>query len=213
MFTGIIREVGRIRAVEEVDGGRRLSILAPALAGDLSAGDSVAVDGVCLTVVQARDEEVDVEVIGTTLSRTVAGRYGPESAVNLEPALSLGDGLDGHLVQGHVDGVGEVVERRREGNHRLLSVRVPRDVWDVTILHGSVAVNGVSLTVNALEPPDRIQVALVPHTWSHTNLDRLEPGDPVNVEGDLLGKYVGRILEQRGRPGGSENAHGPRDQR
>lgn len=208
MFTGIIREVGSVRSLEEVDGGRRLTVLAPALAGDVEEGDSVAVDGTCLTVTGAGGDAFTVEVVGTTLSRTVAGVYETGTPVNLEPALTLADGLDGHLVQGHVDGVGELVERRRVGNHRLLTVEIPAEVWELTILHGSVALNGVSLTVNALTSGNRIEVAIIPHTWSHTNLDRLEPGDPVNVEGDLLGKYVGRIVEQRGWPDGPDAASG-----
>jgi len=204
VFTGIIREVGRVDGAEDVEGGRRLSLLAPELATLLEPGDSVAVDGACLTVTEARVEGFDVDVVGTTLSRTVAGEYVVGTPVNLEPALTLQDGLDGHLVQGHVDGVGRLVEERREGNHRLLTFRVPVDVWELTIPHGSVALNGVSLTVNELQPPDRVQVAIIPHTWKHTNLDRLNSGDPVNVEGDLLGKYVGRIVERRGRSEGSD---------
>lgn len=207
MFTGIVEAVGRVRAVEERDRGRRLTIEAPELAPELEPGASISVDGACLTVVEPGPETFAADVIGTTLSRTVAGTYREGSPVNLERALALGDRLEGHLVQGHVDGVGRVLETREEGTHLLLDVELPPDVWDATVLHGSITLNGVSLTVNALEPPDRCQVALIPHTRENTNLSALEAADLVNVEGDLIGKYVGKIVRSRGR----EEASGPLD--
>lgn len=205
MFTGIVEAVGRVRAVEERDRGRRVTIEAPAVAPALESGASISVDGACLTVVEPGPETFAVDVIGTTLSRTVAGTYEAGSRVNLERALALGDRLEGHLVQGHVDGVGRVLGARVEGTHLLLDVALPRDVWEGTVLHGSITLNGVSLTVNALEPPDRCQVALIPHTREHTNLSALEADDPVNVEGDLIGKYVGKIVRSRG----GKEASGP----
>lgn len=144
--------------------------------------------------------EIEVEAIGTTLSRTVAAEYVVGSEVNLERARALGERLEGHLVQGHVDGLATVERVRDEGVHHLVDVSLPPDVWRGTILHGSVTLNGVSLTVNDLEAPDRCQVALIPYTWTHTNLSRLAPGDAVNVEGDLIGKYVSRYLEEAGEP-------------
>ncbi len=209
MFTGIVREVGRIASIREGDDARRLEVEAPALADRLEAGDSVSVDGACLTVVEGAASGFAAEVIGTTLSRTLAREYREGDRVNLEPALRVGDGLDGHFVQGHVDGLGEVVARREEGEHRLLAVRVPREVWETTVLHGSISLNGVSLTVNALAEPDSVEVALIPYTREHTNLGELEPGDPVNVEGDLLGKYVGRIVGREGPNGADEARAGP----
>jgi riboflavin synthase len=133
-----------------------------------------------------------VEAIATTLSRTIAGGYRAGSRVNLERGLRLSDRLDGHFVQGHVDGVGELAAVRREGQHRLLDFRIPPEIAAVTILHGSIALNGVSLTVNALDRGE-CQVAIIPHTWERTNLRDLTAGDSVNVEGDLIGKYVGRM--------------------
>lgn len=213
MFTGIVREVGRIGSVREGDDARRIRVEAPGLAGELEVGDSISVDGACLTVVAGDTEGFTVEVIGTTLSRTVAGGYEEGDTVNLEPALSVGDGLDGHFVQGHVDGIGRVVAVRDEGEHRLLDVRVPRDVWELTILHGSICLDGVSLTVNDLSEPDLVQVALIPHTRQQTTLGGLEPGHRVNVEGDLLGKYVGRIVGREARNGADERPADPvRDQ-
>ncbi|RMH15941.1 MAG: riboflavin synthase [Gemmatimonadetes bacterium] len=190
MFSGIVEAVGRIRTVEPGEGRRTLVVEAPEIARELRPGDSVALDGACHTVVEALDDAFTVHSIGTTLSRTVAAGYRPGSLVNLERALRVGDRLDGHWVQGHVDGVGEVADIRAEGDFHLLDVTLPEVVERVTVLHGSITVNGVSLTVNALPGPGRAQVALIPFTWTHTNLHALRVGDPVNLEGDLIGKYV-----------------------
>lgn len=193
MFSGIVEAVGMVTAVIPRDEVRELVLEAPGIAGELVPGQSVSVDGACLTVVEPRKAGFTVEVIGTTLSRTIAGRYLPGTRVNLERALRMGDRLDGHLVQGHVDGVGELVSSRREGEFHLLDVRLPGEVARGTILHGSICLNGVSLTVNALDGT-LCQVGIIPYTWEHTNLALLRPGDPVNVEGDLIGKYVGKWM-------------------
>lgn len=199
MFTGIVEAMGRVRSTREVAGGRQIVIEAPsALLAGVTTGDSIAVDGACLTAVEVAAETFRIDAILSTLERTVAGRYAPGVRVNLERAMALGARLDGHLVQGHVDGVGEFLSVRDEGGTHFLDFRVPREVWEQTILHGSICLNGISLTVNALEAPDRLQVGIIPHTWEVTNLADLAPGDTVNVEGDLLGKYVGRILAVRG---------------
>jgi riboflavin synthase len=193
MFSGIVEAVGTVVAAEATAAGRRIRLHAPELVVDLPVGGSVAVDGACLTAVEVHPDGFSVDVIGTTLSRTVAASYRPGSQVNLERALRLGDRLDGHLVQGHVDGVGEVLAIRSDGAARLLDITLPPEVDAVTVLHGSIAVNGVSLTVTALPDRGRCQVALIPHTRAVTTLDALRPGDRVNLEGDLIGKYVGRI--------------------
>lgn len=198
MFSGIVEAVGEVRTVQEVENGRRLRIAAP-FAGELSAGDSVAVEGACLTATAIGGEWFEVETIATTLSRTTLGRLEEGSRVNLERALPLGARLNGHLVQGHVDGVGEVIAVRPEGEHVLLDVRLPDDVAAVTVLHGSIAIAGVSLTVNLLPAPDVAQVALIPYTWNHTTLRDLRSGDGVNLEGDMLGRFVVHYLEHRGR--------------
>jgi len=197
VFSGIVESVGTVVAVVSTDVGRRLRFRAPDVVGDLAVGGSVAVDGACLTAVEVHPDGFTADVIGTTLSRTVAGTYAEGSRVNLERALKLGDRLDGHLVQGHVDGVGEVTGVRAEGDSRLVDFTLPPDVESVTILHGSVTVNGVSLTVNALPGPGLCQVALIPHTRAVTTLDALRPGDRVNLEGDLIGKHVGRLHAAR----------------
>jgi riboflavin synthase len=193
MFTGLVEAVGVVREVHDIDGGRRVTIEAPELSGALALGESVAVDGACLTAVDARDGAFSVEVVGSTLSRTTISSWRAGTRVNLERALCVGDRLGGHLVQGHVDGVGSLEGRRREGSHHLLDVALTPEVEAVTVLHGSIAVNGVSLTVNALRA--RVcQVAIIPHTWAHTNLSDLQPGDRLNLEGDLVGKYVERMV-------------------
>jgi riboflavin synthase len=195
MFSGIVEAVGRIRETQPVDNGRRFRIEAP-FAGELGDGDSVAVEGVCLTATGRGEGWFEVEAIATTLSRTTLGRLREGSGVNLERALALGDRLGGHLVQGHVDGVGEVVAVTRDGEHVLLDVRLPDVVSEVTVLHGSIAMSGVSLTVNAMPAPSVAQVALIPYTWDHTTLSALEPGDGVNLEGDMLGRFVVHYLQR-----------------
>ncbi|TVR65143.1 MAG: riboflavin synthase [Gemmatimonadales bacterium] len=195
MFTGIIEQVGRIAAVQEREGLRRLEVdVDPAFLEGVKPGDSIAVDGACLTPVEVGVRTFVVQVVASTLGRTLAGGYAAGDRVNLERAMRLGARLDGHLVQGHVDGPGELTSVRREGDTVFLEFRIPREVHRATIPYGSVALNGISLTVNALREPDLLEVAIIPHTWAHTNLAELEPGGRVNVEGDLIGKYVGRLL-------------------
>jgi riboflavin synthase len=195
MFSGIVEAVGRVRAAQPVDNGCRFRIEAP-FAAELGDGDSVAVEGVCLTTTDRGAGWFEVEAIATTLSRTTLGRLDPGAGVNLERALALGDRLGGHLVQGHVDGVGEVVRVARDGEHVLLDVQLPDAVAEVTVLHGSIAISGVSLTVNAMPRADVAQVALIPFTWDHTTLSGLREGDGVNLEGDMLGRFVVHYLQR-----------------
>lgn len=205
MFTGIVEAVGVVEAVGPVEAGgdgRRFRIGAP-FAAELREGDSVAVEGVCLTAITLAPGWFEAEAIGTTLSRTTLADLAEGGRVNLERALALGDRLGGHLVQGHVDGVGEVAALDRQGEHVLLDLELPDAVAEVTVLHGSITVSGVSLTVNAMPARDMAQVALIPYTWNHTTLRDLRPGDGVNLEGDMLGRFVVSYLERsgRGRPG------------
>jgi riboflavin synthase len=201
MFSGIVEAVGAVREAESVANGKRFRIAAP-FAPELKDGDSVAVEGVCLTVTGRGADWFEVEAIATTLSRTTLGRLDPGAGVNLERALALGDRLGGHLVQGHVDAVGEVVAVERDGEHVLLDVRLPDVVGEVTVLHGSIAMAGVSLTVNAMPSSDVAQVALIPFTWEHTTLSQLQPGDGINLEGDMIGRFVVHYLQRSavGRP-------------
>ena len=201
MFSGIVEEVGVILAIDPLEGGRRLRIGAKGVLGDLKAGDSIAVDGVCQTVVECDADGFLVEAIGTTLSRTTFATMAEGDAVNLERSLAFGERVGGHLVQGHVDAVGDVVAVVRHGEHVLLDVRMPPVVAEVTVLHGSISINGVSLTVNALPEPDVAQVALIPYTWEHTNLAGLQPGDGVNLEGDMLGRFVAHLMKREATSG------------
>jgi riboflavin synthase len=196
MFSGIVEEVGVIDRIDPLEGGRRLRIRATGVLGDLKAGDSIAVDGVCQTVVERDDGSFLVEAIGTTLSRTTFATMAEGDPVNLERSLGFGERVGGHLVQGHVDAVGEVVAVVRHGEHVLLDVRMPPVVAEVSVLHGSISINGVSLTINALPADDVAQVALIPYTWEHTNLSRLKTGVGVNLEGDMLGRFVAHLMKR-----------------
>jgi riboflavin synthase len=197
MFSGIIEEVGVIRGVEDLERTRRFRVEVPAFAAELGVGDSVAVDGACLTVVKRDEAGFSVDVIATTLQRTVAGSYADGHRVNLERAMKLGSRLDGHLVQGHVDGVGRLVRSIQDGEYWLMDFQLPREVHSSTIEHGSVTLNGVSLTVSELLADSGVRIGVIPFTHAHTNLGTLQSGDGVNVEGDLIGKYVARALAQR----------------
>ena len=210
MFTGIVEATGVVSRVDTSAGGLCVRFRAPDLIEGLTVGRSVAVDGACLTVVERHQDGFSVDVIGTTLERTVAGGYREGMRVNLERGLRLGDPLDGHLVQGHVDGIGEVLAMRAEGDPVLVDVRLPPEVEAVTVLHGSITLNGVSLTVNAQPGPGSCQVALIPYTRKVTTLGDLRIGDAVNLEGDLIGKYVGRMLaSQRAAAGHSPDPARP----
>jgi riboflavin synthase alpha subunit len=198
MFTGIVAAQGTVRRVDLLDDARRFEIEADVgFLADTGPGDSISVDGVCQTVVWREADRFGMEAIGTTLSRTTMGSFEPGRGVNLELALALGERLGGHLVQGHVDGVGTVRAVVRSGEHVLVDVDLPPVVAEVTVLHGSIAIDGVSLTVNALPAPGTAQVALIPYTWDHTNMGRLREGSEVNLEGDMLGRFVVHYLKQR----------------
>lgn len=200
MFTGLVSERGKLIAdpVPSGQGGVRLAVgMSPGLAGRLGIGDSVAVSGVCLTVTEKGEDRVTVELSPETLDRTNLGALRGGDEVNLEPALRMGDALGGHMVQGHVDATAEVVGRRDLAEHRVLAFSIPPELAPFLVEKGSVTVDGVSLTVSALLP-GRFEVALIPHTLEITTLSRRVPGDRVNLEVDVLGKYVHRILAARG---------------
>ncbi len=201
MFTGIIEAVGRVAAVEELETGRRFRVETEAPLAELTVGDSIALDGVCTTVAERTAHDFSFHAMGPTLARTTMAAWRPGRRVNLERSLALGDRLGGHLVQGHVDAVGRVAGIRREGEHVLLDVAMPDEVAEITVLHGSIAINGVSLTVNRLTGVDVVQVALIPYTWEHTNLSDLEVGAAVNLEADMLGKFVAQLVKRRGGSG------------
>ena len=190
MFTGIVAAMGRLAAVSQ-NNGAELRITAPFRA--VKKGESIAVNGACLTVERVVKGGFTVHAVGTTLGRTLIGEWHKGQVVNLERALRASDRLGGHFVQGHVDGVGAVDKVAPNGDALLIDVRVPGDVVETTVLHGAITIDGVSLTVNALPRPGVVQVSLVPFTREQTTLGTLKQGDRVHVEADVLGKYVRQL--------------------
>jgi riboflavin synthase len=194
MFTGLIEVLGTVAHVEPAGAGRELTIEEPVLAPQLALGESVAVNGVCLTVVACQERTFRFQVGPETLSRTNLGELRPGDRLNLERALRLSDRLGGHLVQGHIDGVGALVSRRPEGDWDLLSFSCPEELAAQMVPKGSVAVDGISLTLVDVTP-NGFCVALIPHTLKHTTLGFKQPGATVNLETDLLAKYVWKFLQ------------------
>ncbi|HEV8320727.1 MAG TPA: riboflavin synthase [Myxococcota bacterium] len=197
MFTGIVEECGAIRTVARRAEGLALLISAPRTSAGMKPGDSVAVDGVCLTAERVEDGALAVVAAAETLAVTTLGDVAPGRRVHLELALRLGDRLGGHLVQGHVDGVGRVSRRGEAGGSPLLEIDAPAAVARYVIAKGSIAVDGVSLTVNRVEG-SRFEVLLIPHTVAVTHLGDRRTGDRVNLEVDLLAKYVEKLLGNGG---------------
>jgi len=194
MFTGLIRGVGTIDGRRMTSGkGLVLAIRCPDLAEDFAIGDSVAVDGACLTITGLDGNRFDADVSAETLDRTTLGRLTIEDRVNLEPALRLGDRLGGHLVTGHVDGPGRIARRRKEGEGTVFSISVSPELMPLIVEKGSIAIDGISLTVNSVEA-ETFTVMVIPHTLEHTTLDEHHEGETVNLETDILGKYVARLL-------------------
>jgi riboflavin synthase len=191
MFTGLINAVGTVTAADHSDGGLELEIEAPY--ADVAVGESIAVDGACLTVVRVAESSFAVHVVATSIDRTFFGASQAGSRVNLERALRLGDRLGGHMVQGHVDGVGRVLALGRRDDAVLIDLSVPDEIARVCIPLGSIAVNGVSLTVNAMPSPGVVQISLIPITLDETTLGSLSVGDAVHLEGDVIGKYVAAL--------------------
>lgn len=201
MFTGIVTARGRVATVARQVDRLRVTIEAPYT--DLVPGESVAVNGACLTVVQAGGGRFTVDVIMTTRGRTRLADLREGDRVNLERALAVGERMGGHFVQGHVDGLGTVVRVEAVEDTVLVDVDIPPDIAEFTVPHGSIALDGVSLTVNAVLGPGRIQVALIPFTREQTTLGALAPGDQLHVEGDLIGKVVRQLVVERGSSGAS----------
>jgi riboflavin synthase len=192
MFTGIVEELGTVRDAA----GHRLTVGCRAVLADTTVGSSIAVNGVCLTVVERTESSLAFDVTDETLDRSSLGRMRPGDGVNLERPVSLAARLGGHLVQGHVDGVGTVVSSEPDGSDGLvLRIEVPASVRRYVVEKGSLAVDGVSLTVAAVHD-DGVSIAVIPHTREVTTLGSVREGDPVNLEADLLAKYVERLIER-----------------
>lgn len=194
MFTGLIDDVGRIEAVSRTAAGLELRI--SCRYDDLVEGESIAVNGACLTVLAHGNGWFTVGAITTTLGRTTIGSWDVGRRVNLERALRAGDRLGGHFVQGHVDGVARVTAVAVDGDAQIVDLALPAGLAELMVQHGSLAVDGVSLTVNDLPAPGSVQLSLIDYTLRHTTLGTLVPGDQVHVEADMLGKYVHRLLKE-----------------
>jgi riboflavin synthase len=193
MFTGIVRELGRVASAEGAAGALRLAVEAPRTAAELATGDSIAINGVCLTAEAVENGRVTLHAVPETLARTTLGKLAAGDAVNVEPAVRAGEPLGGHHVQGHVDAVGRVRAAEQEGSGLRVVVEAPPEILRYCVEKGSIAVDGVSLTVAALGP-DAFSVVLVPHTLEATTLAGLAPGREVNLEVDVLAKYVERLV-------------------
>jgi riboflavin synthase len=194
VFTGLVDDVGTITRVADSAAGRELHIACRY--DDLAEGESIAVNGACLTVRACGTKWFIVAAVETTLERTTVADWGAGRHVNLERALRVGDRLGGHFVQGHVDGVARVEEVRQRGDARLVDLALPPGLAELMVQHGSLTVDGVSLTVNELPAPNAVQLSLIDFTIRHTTLGELAVGDRVHVEADLLGKYVQRLLKE-----------------
>jgi riboflavin synthase len=192
MFTGIVTGIGTVSEARLSDGGLDLTIACSY--PDLTPGESVAVDGACLTVASVVAGGFTAHVVRTSLERTRFGDLQAGARVNLERALRVGDRLGGHLVQGHVDGVGQVVRVSSKDDARLLDLTAPPEVAQVSVPLGSITVDGVSLTVNAMPAPGTIQISLIPFTLENTTLADRRPGDQVHLEADAIGKYVAALM-------------------
>ena len=196
MFTGIIEELGKVRSVEERGDNARIVIEAHTVVEGTNQGDSIAVNGVCLTALDLHRDSFAADVSKETLSRSTLGSLKPGVAVNLERSVTPATRLGGHIVQGHVDARGELLSVEDHGESWTVRFRFPREVARYLVFKGSVAVEGISLTIAELAD-DYFEVAIIPKTWEVTNLSRLQVGDPVNLEVDVIGKYVERLLAFR----------------
>jgi riboflavin synthase len=192
MFTGLIEQVGEVESVRQTEAGRELRIRAHL--ADLATGESIAVNGACLTVREFGAGWFEAAAVTTTLERTAIGDWKRETRVNLERAMRAGDRLGGHIVQGHVDCVGVVTAREMRGDALLIDLSIPQSMEALFVLHGSIAVDGVSLTVNDIKSRG-LQLSLIEYTLRHTTLGDLRPGSRVHVEADMIAKHVRRLVE------------------
>jgi riboflavin synthase len=201
MFTGIIRQVAVVSAVRDLAQSRRLSVDAEPLAAEVTVGDSINVDGVCLTAIEVRPPHLVFDVGAETLRLTTLGGLAEGARVNVEPALRVGDRLGGHFVSGHVDGTGLIARKEQLPGEVRLEVEAAGELLEMMVLKGSVAVDGISLTIAGLEPT-AFEVSLIPHTLAATTLRWKAAGDRVNIECDMMGRWVRRLLGHRDEPAG-----------
>jgi riboflavin synthase len=196
MFTGIVEELGRVKAIEPQADALRLTIEGPLVVSDANRGDSIAVCGTCLTVVEHDATSFTADVMQETLNLTSLAGIKVGDPVNLERAMTAATRFGGHVVQGHVDGLGEIISRTPSENWELVKVRIPKQLMKYIVLKGSITIDGVSLTVNEVGD-DYIGLSLIPETLKLTTLGSKQPGDKVNVEADVMAKHIERLLEAR----------------
>jgi riboflavin synthase len=200
VFTGIVEELGEVAGIEVAGDSARIRVRGPLVTAGAARGDSIAINGVCLTVTGTQDGAFSADVMGETLNRTSLGALQPGAVVNLERPLRPDGRLGGHIVQGHVDGIGAIVARQPADASETVRISIPGDLARYVVLKGSVAVDGISLTVSGLGDDAGgawFEVSLIPETLARTTLGRKEPGDVVNIEVDLIAKYVERLLAGR----------------
>jgi len=193
MFTGIIEEIAKIEKTKPIAGGLSIKIGATKILDDISVNDSICVDGVCLTVTNFDNSGFWVDAVGATLEKSTFASIKPSSFVNIERSVRLNDRLGGHLVQGHVNGIGTISEIKKLGENYLLQITVPENLERYLIKEGSIAVSGISLTIADLDK-NLISISVIPHTWQNTNLKYKKINDKVNIEIDVLAKYVEKLL-------------------
>jgi riboflavin synthase len=200
MFTGIIEELGSVRSIEERGENARIVIAAQVVTDATNHGDSISVNGVCLTALDVHPDSFAADVSRETLSRSTLGSLRPGAAVNLERAVTPATRLGGHIVQGHVDARGQFAGVEDHGESWTVRISYPKEIAPYLVFKGSVAVEGISLTIAGLTD-EYFEIAIIPKTWELTNLSRLKPGDFVNIEVDVIAKYVERLLHISGIPG------------
>ena len=198
MFTGIVQEVGKVAEIKSLNGGGKELKIACSFAGTCHEDESIAVNGVCLTVTAFDEQTFTVQAVEETLRKTSTGDLEEGSPVNLERSLTLQKGIEGHLVQGHVDTTGTITHIEKEETGWLITVEYPDEFTNMIVGRGSITMEGISLTV-ARESDNTFTVAIIPYTWDHTNLKDKTKGDPVNLEFDVIGKYVVKYLAKIGR--------------
>lgn len=196
MFTGLIEEIGKVKKIDSINGGKRINISATKIMDDIKVDDSIAVNGVCLTAVKIETNSFTVEAVGETLKKTTLNELKENQIVNLERAVRLNDRLGGHLVQGHVNGVGRILNIQKLGENYFLEVEVDPKLTKYLIDEGSISIDGISLTIAKLVE-NKVGVSLIPHTWKNTNLNTRNIGAKVNIETDVIAKYIEKLLQNK----------------
>ena len=197
MFTGIIEEIGKIQNISPISGGMRIKISCSRILEDISVDDSINVSGVCLTAIKVEDDGFWIDAVGATLDKTTFAKMQLSTPVNLERALKLDDRLGGHFVQGHVNGIGTITEINKLGENYFLKISVDESLQKYLVEEGSITIDGISLTIAQLDN-SKVGISIIPHTWQNTTLQLKKIGDEVNIETDVLAKYIEKLVRKNG---------------